>query len=115
MNKTWKEELQNENYTVGNTFKPGEDVLRKYLGWGEHYEVHFDNGAIALVDKRYEHIQAVKVPGKRGHRLHVNGLSHWKKWGTIRKGAGLAWTGRKTWTSLECRWALWQLCKTATV
>ena len=111
MNKSWKEELQNENYTVGPMFNPGPNPL----GWGEHYEVRFPNGTIALVDKRYEHIQAVKVPGKRGHRLHVNGLSHWKKWGSIKKGAGLAWTGRKTWTSLQCRWALWQLCKTAVV
>lgn len=112
-NQTWQEHLQDETYTVGNTLRPGEDRSGKYLGWGEHYEVHFANGSIALVDKRHDSVQAVRVPGKRGYRLHVNGQSHWRKWGRFNKGAGIAWTGRKGWNTLDCPWRLWQYCKAA--
>ena len=111
MVKTWQEELKNETYKVGRKLHPGGNPL----GWGEHYEVKFTNGCIALIDSKRDTMQAVQVPGKRGHRLYVNGQTHWKKWGKFRKGSGIAWTGRKTWTDTHCPWRLWQFCKTPPV
>ena len=76
MAKTWQEELKGESYRVGRNLHPGGETL----GWGEHYEVKFTNGVIALIDKKNDTMQAVQTPGKRGFRLYVNGQTHWKKW-----------------------------------
>ena len=107
MANTWQEELKNETYTVGAPETLGETQW----GWDEHYEVHFANGAIALIDCHRDQIQAVKVPGKRGYRLHVNGQTHYKKWSKFSRGAGIAWTGRKGWNTIDCPWRVWQYCK----
>ena len=108
MGNTWQEELKNEIYTVGAPQTLG----KTEWGWGKHYEVRFANGVIALVDCYRNQVQAVKVPGKRGYRLHVNGQSHYRKWSGAR-GAGIAWTGRKGWNTIGCPWRVWQYCKAA--
>ena len=106
--QTWQDHLENETFTVDTPQTLGKTAW----GWGQHYTVRFANGAIALVDSHRDQIQAVRVPGKRGYRLHVNGQTHYKKW-SGRRGAGLAWTGRKGWNTIDCPWRLWQYCKAA--
>ncbi len=115
--RAWREELSDETFFEGAVFYPG--TMHGVKGvWGTHREVCFANGVIALISVRTdkdghvrETMEAVKVPGKRGHRLYVNGQSHWKKWGRIYKGVGPAWADRKTWNDLHCPWALWNMCR----
>ncbi len=104
---TWRKELQGENFKIGQTLFPG----AKPFDRGEHYEVKFSNGALALIDKFTDTMQAVQIPGKRGYRLYVNGQTHYKKWGKFRRGSGIDWTGRKTWTDTAHPFILWQHCK----
>ena len=104
---TWRKELQGENFTMGRKFHPG----GKKLGWGEHQEVLFPNGATALVSEKHDMMQAVQIPGKRGNRLYVNGRTHHTKRANVRKGSGLDWTTRKTWTDTAHPFILWQHCK----
>jgi len=110
--QTWQEHLKGISYHVGTDFHPGDMFADGSPHWrSKHCEIRFPNGSIALVNKYRNCIEAVKVPGKRGYRLHVNGQTHWKKWGRINKGVGPVWADRKGWNTLECPWALWQYCK----
>jgi hypothetical protein len=81
---------------------------------GKYSELRFANGVIALVEhqsNRPEYIAAVKVPNpKRGHALHVNGQTHYKKWGKFPKGVGPVWAGRKHWKDSTCPAMLWAYC-----
>ncbi len=81
---------------------------------GKYSELRFANGTIALVahqSNRPEYMAAVKVPNpKRGHALHVNGQTHYKKWGKFGKGVGLAWANRKGWKDSTCPALLWSYC-----
>lgn len=78
------------------------------MGWDKGLEVTCANGAVALIRKG--DVDAVKVPTARGFALHVWGCSHWTKWGSIKKGAGLVWADRKSWKETHCLLALWTLC-----
>ena len=53
MANNWQEELKNETYTVGAP----ETLGKTEWGWDKHYEVHFANGAIALIDCYRDQIQ----------------------------------------------------------
>ena len=95
---------QGRDYTVGPLFDVGG-------GWGTHYEVVFaQTGVKALVKQRDGWLDAVTVPSPRSFKLYVCGLSHWYKWGRIRKGAGLWWSGRKSWISRESMYSLANKC-----
>ena len=78
------------------------------MGWEKCLEVTCANGAVALIRKG--EVDAVKVPTARGFTLHVCGLTHWTKWGSIKKGAGLVWADRKSWKETHCLMTLWTLC-----
>jgi hypothetical protein len=81
---------------------------------GKYSELRFANGTIALVEhqsNRPEYMAAVKVLNpKRGHALHVNGQTHYKKWGKFPKGVGPVWAGRKHWKDSTAPAVLWTYC-----
>jgi hypothetical protein len=81
---------------------------------GKYSELRFANGIIALVEhqtNRPEYIAALKVPNpKRGHSLHVNGQTHYKKWSKFAKGVGLVWANRKGWKDSTAPAVLWTYC-----
>lgn len=105
-NMYWTTMTQFAGMTAGTDYRVG-PLFDVDGGWGKHYEVVFTKtGVTALVKQRDGWLDAVKVPSKRGFKLHVCGLTHWTKWGRIRKGAGLMWADRMSWASRDCMYRL---------
>ena len=91
------------DYTMGGLFNID--------SWGWYYEVTFTKtGVTGLVRQQYGDIEAVKVPSKRGFKLHVCGTSHWVKYGRVRKGAGLMWADRMSWNTKGSIYSLADKC-----
>lgn len=114
----WREGLKGETFFEGSLFTPGGAEPHPIAGIQQYREVCFASGAIALIHTRtdkngtvWEAMEAVKIPGKRGYRLFVNGQSHYKKWGSIWKGIGLVWANRRTWNKDHCPGMLWDMCR----
>ena len=115
---TWRGAMEGETFFEGSLFTPDGAEPHPIAGIQQYREVCFASGAIALVHSRadkngavWETMDAVKIPGKRGYRLFVNGKSHYKKWGRTCKGIGLVWAGRKTWNKDHAEAALWDMCR----